>query len=106
MNVSKKQPHELSLLIEKTGTEITEEHQSQFSEILQNLGLFSEFAGTGPVPLEAWIGIAQALADASGYRFTLEAAVVESVKDGSRTSLIVGRREIATVEPTLFVKEG
>jgi hypothetical protein len=58
----------LSQLIEKTGVDIAEDYASQFSKTLENLGLFSEFAGTGPVPLEVWIGIAQALADASGYK--------------------------------------
>jgi hypothetical protein len=101
-----KQLQELSLLIEKTGAEIAEGYASQFSQILEGLGLFSEFAGTGPVPLEVWIGIARAMADGSGYRVTLESAILAPVKDRSGTSLILGRREIATVEPTLFVKEG
>jgi|ERR1700722_15431650 len=105
MNIPEEQPQELSLLVEKTGTEITEEHHRQFSEILENLGLLSDFVGTGPVPIEVWIGVTQALADASGYRVTLEASILEPVKDCSGTSRIVGRREIATVEPTLFVKE-
>ena len=66
MNISEKQLQELSLLVKKTGDEIIDENSSQFSQVLENLGLLSEFAGT-PVPLEVWTGIAQALADASGY---------------------------------------
>ena len=66
MNIAEKQLQELSLLMKKTGAEVIEEYFSQFSQILENLGLLSEFAGTGPVPLEVWTGIAQAMADASG----------------------------------------
>lgn len=106
MTPSEKQIQELFLLMKKTGVEIMENYYIQFSQILGNLELFSEFAGAGPVPLEVWTGFAQALADASGYRVTLEVAILNPVKDCSGTSLIVGRREIATVEPTLFVKEG
>jgi rhodanese-related sulfurtransferase len=40
------------------GAEIAEEYASQLSQTLENFGLFSEFAGTGRVPLEVWIGVA------------------------------------------------
>jgi hypothetical protein len=85
LNTSEKHLQDLSRLMKETGGELTEGYYSQFSQILENLGLFSEFAGTGPVPLEVWTGIAQALAET--YRS-------------------VGKREIAKVTPTLFVKEG
>jgi hypothetical protein len=106
LNISEKQLEELSRLARETGGEIVDEYYSKFSQILENLGLLSEFAGTGPVPLEVWIGIGQALADASGYRVILKAEILEPSNDSSETYRRVGTREIATVEPTLFVKEG
>jgi len=106
VNISEKHLQEFSLLIKETGGEIMQEYHCQFSEILENLGLFSEFAGTGPVPLEVWTGIAQALADASGYSVILNAEIMEPVEDSPETYRRVGRREIAMVEPTLFVKPG
>lgn len=105
MNITEIQPHELSLLMKKTGAEITGDYTERFGQILENLGLFSEFAGSVPVPLEVWIGIAQALADASGYFVILETAILEPVNESSGTSRIVDRRETAALEPTLFVKE-
>ncbi len=92
--------------MKETGGELTEGYYSQFSQILENLGLFSEFAGTGPVPLEVWTGIAQALADASGYSVILKAEILEPSRDDPETYRSVGKREIAKVTPTLFVKEG
>ena len=106
MNIDEKQLQELSRFMKKTGAEIMEEYSSQFSQILNNLGLLSEFAGTGPVPLEVWTGIAQALADASGYSVILKAEFLEPSRDDPETYRSVGKREIANVEPTLFVKEG
>ncbi|GEM_PF-4316427 len=47
-----------------------------------------------------------ALADASGYSVILKADILEPIKDDPRTYRSVGRREVAKVKPTLFVKEG
>ncbi len=106
LNTSEKHLQDLSRLMKETGGELTEGYYSQFSQILENLGLFSEFAGTGPVPLEVWTGIAQALADASGYSVILKAEILEPSRDDPETYRSVGKREIAKVTPTLFVKEG
>ena len=106
MNISDKDLQELSLLMQETGDNITNEYHRKGFEILENLGLLSEFVGTGPVPLEVWTGIAQAVADASGYSVTLRAEILEPVKNSPGTSRTVGKRDIAIVEPTSFVKEG
>jgi hypothetical protein len=106
VNIYKKRLQELSLLIKETGDEVIDEYYWKFSQILENLGLFSELAGAGPVPLEVWSGIAQALADASGYSVILKAEILEPSTDDPKTYRSVGKREIAIVEPTLFVKEG
>lgn len=106
VNISETHLQELSLLMKETGFEVMEEYHVQFGEILENLGLFSGFAGTGPVPLEVWTGIAQALADVSGYSVILAAEILEPIKDSLGMSRSVGKREIAKLEPTLFVKPG
>jgi len=92
--------------MKETGGEVMEKYYGQFSEILENLGLFSEFAGTGPVPLEVWTGIAQALADASGYSVILKAEILDPSRDDPETYRSVGKCEIEMVEPNLFVKPG
>ena len=106
MNISEKDLQELSLLMQKTGDDISHEYYCKVSEFLGNLGLFSEFESGCPLPLEVWTGIAQAVADASGYRIILQAAILEPIDDSPDMMRTVGQREIVTVEPTLFVKEG
>jgi hypothetical protein len=105
VNITQKDLEELSLLMEKTGDDIMDEYYWEGSAILGTLGLFSEFESGCPLPLEIWTGIVQAIADASGYRITLQAAIVEPIEDNPDMMRTVRQREIATVEPTLFVKE-
>lgn len=92
---------ELSTLVEETGDKIAEDYQFAFLELLAQLN----FPDTdNPIPLKLWVAIAQAFADASGYRIGLQAVVVEPI-DGEPTSYrAVGHREVASVEPTLFVQ--
>jgi hypothetical protein len=106
VNVSEKDLQELSSFMQKTGYDIWDEYYSGGSDILAILGLFSEFESQGPIPLEVWTGIVQAIADASGYRIILQAAIVEPIEDNPDMMRVVTQREIATVEPTLFGKEG
>jgi hypothetical protein len=58
----------------------------------------------GSVAFEAWAGIAQAMADASGYRVTFDAAVMEEDKDDPQCRRITAYRNCAAFEPTLFWK--
>ena len=95
---------ELSALMKKTGDEIEDDYHIRFSGILDKLG-FSEGWGGDPVPLEVWTGIAQALADASGYHFILQAELLEPIKDSPGMCRSVGRREIAHIEPLVWVHE-
>jgi len=106
VNISEKDIQELSLLMQKTGEDISDQYYCEGSEILGTLGLFSEFESGCPLPLEIWTGIVQAIADASGYWITLQAAIVEPIEDNPDMIRTVRQREIVTVEPTLFVKEG
>ncbi len=75
-NNSKEDMQELSALYEKAGTELEEEYYSKVGGILDELGLFEP--NHGPVPPEIWFGIAQAIADASGYRLVLAPPILTS----------------------------
>jgi hypothetical protein len=97
-NNSKEDIQELSALYEETGRELEEQYQLRFWEILCELGLFEP--DHGPVPREIWIGIAQAIADCSGYRLVLQAHILEP--DTRRT---VGHRDMASADPMDWVQE-
>ena len=94
---------ELALLVEEVGHRIRERHYRFFTELLATLGL-SEFENGDPVPLELWRGLSQAAADASGYRVSFQAAVLESTPGDQTQEKIVGYREVASADPTIFVK--
>jgi len=81
--------------MKKTGDDIMDEYYWKGSDILGSLGLFSEFESGCPLPSEVWTGIVQAIADASGYRIILQAAIVEPIEDNPDMMCIVGQREIA-----------
>jgi hypothetical protein len=105
MNISNSNMQELSMLMKQTGDEIVEQYLEQFSELLDNFAAVSEFADTFQFPFEAWVGIAQAIADSSGYNVVLQAEILEAVADSEGMRRSVGRLEVATCEPTLFLKE-
>jgi len=82
------------------GEQIQEACYFKTLDVVRDLG--SPELVDGSVPLEAWMGIAQAIADASGYRVVLEGAVMKELNDNPGTFQIVGHVEIAAAEPTLF----
>lgn len=67
---------ELRLLINEMGHRIREKHYCYFAELFAAIGL-SEFESGNAVPIEVWLGLAQAIADVSGYRVSFQAAVLE-----------------------------
>jgi hypothetical protein len=50
------------------------------------------------------MGVAQAMADASGYRVVLQAVIVQPTADDPKIEHIVGHREIGLGDPMVFVK--
>ena len=70
---------ELSTLIEQMGNELTDEYHVKFAELFAELNLYDD-GNDGPIPLETWLGIAQAVADASGYRVVLQAAMFNHLR--------------------------
>ena len=101
MSILNEQMQELSTLLEKTGEIIAEDYYLNFLKFLAKLG-FPET--DSPVPLELWSALAQAFADASGYRIGLQAAVLEPIDGESARYRAVGHREVASAEPTFFVQ--
>jgi hypothetical protein len=91
----------LSALLRETGEKLTEDYYFRFCAVFDDLGI-GYFHG--PVPLQVIEGLAQALADASGYRVVLQAEIVEPAEDKPNTYRSVGRREVASSDPTVFVE--
>jgi hypothetical protein len=101
MNASNELIQELSTLVEETGDKIADDYYFAFFEFLAKLTLPDVDC---PIPLKLWTAIAQAFADASGYRIGLQASVLEPI-DGEPTSYrAVGHHEVASAEPALFVQ--
>ena len=57
-----------------------------------------------PTPLEIFSGIAQALADVSGYRIVLQVELLEPIAHDPATSRVVGNQEVASFDPMLFTQ--
>jgi len=101
---------ELRSLVERTAEEVITDYYLTFSDILERLGLLSQMGSDAVVPQEVvlppeiWIGIAQAVADASGYRVILQADIMEPVKDAPNIYQTVGHRDVDVAEPVWFVK--
>jgi hypothetical protein len=92
---------ELSNLIKETGEKIAEDSYETFFEFLAKCCLSG---ADGPVPLEVWSGIAQAFADASGYRVGLQAEILEPIDGEPSTYRSIGKVEVAGADPTIFVQ--
>ncbi len=90
--------NELSAMMQKTGHELEMAYQLAFCEIFEDHGIGSDHE---PVPLEAIRGIAQAFADASGYRVVVQQAVVRPTKTKPMQYLVVGHRDIEIADPAL-----
>lgn len=103
MSSSEKPERELSVLHEEIGNALKDEYYEKFAELFRGLRLF-ELDNDGPVPLEVWSGIAQAVADASGCRVVLQSHLVETEKDDPDTERIIGYREVAVGDPFFFVR--
>jgi hypothetical protein len=103
MSSSKEEMQDLSKLVEETSDELTEDHRIKFSELFEQLNLY-DGGVDGPIPVETWVGVAQAMSDASGYRVVLQAAILEPAGNDPNIDRIIGHREIVRADPTLFVR--
>jgi hypothetical protein len=103
MSLSDDYMQELSTLIKETGERLIEDHYPKFCDALGELGLFGS-DGLAPVPLELWRALAQAFADASGYRIVLQAEILQPIECEAGSYRSAGHREVASAEPTCFVQ--
>lgn len=101
---NKNEMHELSNLIEDTGAELAEEYYLGVQPFLDKLHLF-DGDNDPPNPLEVWKGIIQAIADYSGCRVVLKAAILAPTPEDPKRSTIIGHRQIAAADPTVWIKE-
>jgi hypothetical protein len=90
---------EVSAMSKETAEKLTEDFREAISAALWDLGVGYP---QDPVSLQAVEGAAQALADASGYRVVLQAAVVEPIEGEPNMCRIVGQREVAAADPAVF----
>ena len=89
---------EISGLLKETAEALTEEYYFKFCDVLRRLGL------SEGVPVEIWMGLANAVANISGYRVVLQVAIVEPIEGEPDTCRTVGQREIASAEPILWIE--
>ena len=101
MSTPAEEMQELSRLIDETRERLIEDCYFKYGESLDALGLSDS---DGPVPLELWNAVAQALADASGYRIVLQAEILELIDGEQGCYQSVGHAEVASSDPTFFVQ--
>jgi hypothetical protein len=89
---------ELAQLLKQVGLDLTDDSYSRFWKIL---GVVDPFE---PVPFEIWLGLAHALADTSGYRVVLQAAIMEPIEGQPKTFRTAGWKDVASLEPALFLE--
>jgi hypothetical protein len=103
--IARIQPNrELSNLVKQACETLTEDYYLKFFESLQGVGIF-EPGDCVPVPIEIWRALAQVLADQSGYRIVLQAAILEPIDSEPSGYKTAGYREVYVADPTLFVQE-
>ena len=102
MNVSKEDA-QLSTLIQEATAELEETYCIKVCELLEDLRLWDD-GKDGSIPVEIWVGVVQAVANASGYRLILQAAIVQPMAADSNIEQIIGYREVAAADPLLSVK--
>ncbi len=100
MSSTNEETNELSILLKETAEEVVGDYYFKFCDALSQLGISED---SGPIPLEVWAGLAQALADASGYRVILQASVLKADPENPQIYQRVAHRDVAIADPTLFV---
>jgi len=92
---------ELNTLQQDVAEQITAEWHEKFCHVFGRHGFGY---GDPPVPLAVWQGVAQAMADASGFAIAIQVTVVEADQEDPHLSRCVGHRSVALLEPLLFVE--
>jgi hypothetical protein len=92
---------ELKGIMAETADTIAESYYYAAWDSLAALGLIED---DGPVPPVIWKGVAQAVADISGYRVVLEALQLDRAK-AEVIEQAVQYKKATIAEPTLFFRE-
>lgn len=100
MSSANENADELSILLEETAQDVVDHYYLMFSNVLDQLGVSED---SGSFPPEVWTGLAQAVADASGYRVILQAAVLKVSSEAPNISERVAHRDVTIADPTLFI---
>lgn len=103
MSISNEQIREFSILLNETAEKVVDEYYIRFCDGLHQLCVSEDSA---PIPPEVWAGLVQAMADASGYRVILQAAVLKESPENPSRLKVVGYCEITNADPTLFLATG
>ena len=90
----------LKTLHKDVGNQIEEEYYFKTLALVQEIG--SPDLLDGSVPFEVWMGVAQAMADASGLQVVLQQGVMQEVKGLPDQFRIVRYRGVGKASPTLF----
>ena len=91
----------LANLVREIGETVAEEYYQTFIDFANRLGISER---QGIVPMEIWKGLAQALADCSGYTIVLQVDIIVPTTASPETWISVGKEDSLIVEPTIFVK--
>jgi len=92
---------ELNNLQQDVEEQITAEFHEKFCYVFGRHGLgYSDPS----VPLAVWMGVAQAMADASGYAIAIQVTKVKPDDEKPDTSRFIGYRQVAVLDPLLFVE--
>lgn len=92
---------ELSNLMKIVAQDLIDEAYFKFCEVFDERDFVDEPENA---PLEPWIGINEVLANVSGYKVVLQAAIVEPTSDDEDILQFKGYAEVASSEPVTFVR--
>src|SRR6478672_6153291 len=86
---------EISAMLKQVGEDVIDQYYFDFCEAIAQVEPHR-------APLETWLGLAHAFADACGYQIVLQAAILETVEGEPKTFRMNGWKDVARVEPNLF----
>lgn len=89
--------NELLQLLKQVSENLTEDYYLRLCEAVGEVE-------PGYAPFEVWIGLVLVLANPSGYRVVLQAAITEPIEGELNMFRTVGWKDVANAEPVLFLE--
>ena len=87
---------EISAMLKQVGEDVVDQYYFDFCEAI------AQVEPHRAPPLETWLGLAHAFADACGYRIVMQAAIFEPLEGEPKSVCLTGWKDVASVEPNLF----